>query len=609
MDRKLLKKNARKTLKKHYWLLTFVCAAVMVAGVEFTGSRSLLDSVDQNKAEETTQLAVPGSGNSASRVFIHLVEQRYEQAQETADEAMKEEMEKATSFLGRTRGVLAQAVNTMLSGKLSVQIAQALYGIFQSESIVSILLIGGAIAYYMLVWFFFLNLASIIMRRLFLEARMYERVPLIHGMYFRTVKRWTRTACTVFLEKLYLALWSLTIIGGFVKYFSYYLVDFIAAENPDIMPNEAICLSRRIMNDHKWEAFKLELSMLGWRVLSVLTGGFAGILWCNAYETGVKSEYYAYMRFLAKESGISGAEKLNDTWLFEKADRALIEQTYSDIEEQEEYLEKHDLPLSAKQRFWVENFSVWPGRIDEKRAYQNLMSRKYQVDKDKEVLEGRQYPMRMNSLWTLRIKNLGGDVFFMRTYTVWSLVLLFFGLSMFGWFWEVLLTLLERGIFVNRGTMYGPWLPIYGFGGVLCLVLLTRLRKNPPAAFAGSVLLCGFLEYMASWILELAYGNVWWSYNGYFLNLNGRICAEGLLVFGIGCSAVIYLLGPVADTVISRIPKKKAVTAGIVLLMLFGVDRVISTFTPNAGEGITDDDTLNTPAEADADDEFLSIVQ
>ena len=51
----------------------------------------------------------------------------------------------------------------------------------------------------------------------------------------------------MFLVSLYQMLWSLTIVGGVIKYFSYYLVPYIAAENPDISPREAINLSRRLM--------------------------------------------------------------------------------------------------------------------------------------------------------------------------------------------------------------------------------------------------------------------------------------------------------------------------------------------------------------------------
>ena len=56
------------------------------------------------------------------------------------------------------------------------------------------------------------------------------------------------------------------------------------------------------------------------------------------------------------------------------------------------------------------------------------------------------------------------------------------------------------------------------------------------------VVLCGVVEYFTSYYLEVTQGKKWWDYSGYFLNLNGRICAEGLLVFGVGGMAIVYAL-------------------------------------------------------------------
>ena len=50
-----------------------------------------------------------------------------------------------------------------------------------------------------------------------------------------------------------------------------------------------------------------------------------------------------------------------------------------------------------------------------------------------------------------------------KNYTLTSYILLFFAFSFIGWSWEVVLHLINDGVFVNRGTMYGPWLPIYGW--------------------------------------------------------------------------------------------------------------------------------------------------
>jgi Predicted membrane protein len=191
---------------------------------------------------------------------------------------------------------------------------------------------------------------------------------------------------------------------------------------------------------------------------------------------------------------------------------------------------------------------------------------------------------------------------FNRHYTIINLILMFFIFSFVGWCWEVSLHLVNDGVFVNRGTMYGPWLPIYGTGGVLTLVLLQKVRNNPPLTFVLTMIICGIVEYSSSWYLEKANGMRWWDYSGYLLNLNGRICLEGLLVFAIGGTIFIYIIAPLNDAVLNKIPKKGRIGALIVLLGLFGVDSAYSHFVPNSGKGITDYNTTGALLDYKFDD-------
>lgn len=173
-------------------------------------------------------------------------------------------------------------------------------------------------------------------------------------------------------------------------------------------------------------------------------------------------------------------------------------------------------------------------------------------------------------------------------YSIWSMVMIFFVMSVIGWLWEAVLLLISEGKFVNRGVLHGPWLPIYGFGSVLILILCSRLRKWPLLEFAVIIILCGCIEYGTSWYLEQAYdGMKWWDYSGYALNLNGRICAEGLLAFGIGGMLIVHFLAPMLDKWFRRIPKRIFVFVCLVLLLLFGADQIYSAKHPNTGEGIS----------------------
>ena len=119
-------------------------------------------------------------------------------------------------------------------------------------------------------------------------------------------------------------------------------------------------------------------------------------------------------------------------------------------------------------------------------------------------------------------------------------------------------------------------------------MVLNRFRRNPTLLFGTTVILCGFLEYMTSLVMEIATGGTkWWDYSGYYLNLNGRICAEGLLVFGIGGLAITYVLAPIIDNLLARVNEKRVIAVCSVLMVAFAVDAVYSQFHPNAGKGVT----------------------
>ena len=210
------------------------------------------------------------------------------------------------------------------------------------------------------------------------------------------------------------------------------------------------------------------------------------------------------------------------------------------------------------------------------------------IEAAENAIEAAAYPDRLSPNPIHRQSNHFERLHYMRHYSAGSLILMFFVFSFVGWLWEVSFHLYEDGMIINRGIMHGPWLPIYGFGGVLILTLLYRLRKSPTKEFAVSIVLCGVLEYFTSYFMELANGGIkWWDYSGYFLNLDGRICAEGLLVFGIGGFAIVYLIAPALDNLFRKMKPAAVIVICAILLSVFVCDQIYSLKYPNEGEGIT----------------------
>ena len=102
---------------------------------------------------------------------------------------------------------------------------------------------------------------------------------------------WINNVITLLLRDIFLAFWFfLFIIPGFVKRYSYRMVPFIIAENPQMSPTEAITRSRQMMDGQKWNIFVLDLSFLGWDFLTVITFGIAGIFWTQPYKFSTYAE-------------------------------------------------------------------------------------------------------------------------------------------------------------------------------------------------------------------------------------------------------------------------------------------------------------------------------
>ena len=418
---------------------------------------------------------------------------------------------------------------------------------------------------------------------------IYDRVTTQRFVFLLRVKKWLKASWIMFVKYVYYSLWCLTLVGIVVKHYSYFLVPYIVAENPDMTARQAITLSRKMMKGHKWQCFVFELSFLGWEVLGALTMGIFNILYTNPYQMASFTRYYAELRAEAIEKGIPGSELLYDTYLYEKAESYVIAAKYQDVikvmEQPEDTVEK----LTGWRGFLARNFGVLLLRREQERAYERHQADYVRVHSMIDDVQREAYPVRLYPIPEEERRKFVQSLNYMRHYSVWSLITIFLSMSVFGWLWEVGMHLVSYGEFVNRGALHGPWLPIYGTGAVLILTVLNRFRKNPALEFGTTIVLCGFLEYMTSLVMEVATGGTkWWDYSGYFLNLNGRICAEGLLVFGIGGLAIVYVIAPMIDDLVNRFNERKVMVICTVLMVFFLADAVYSQIHPNTGKGVTD---------------------
>ncbi len=164
-------------------------------------------------------------------------------------------------------------------------------------------------------------------------------------------------------------------------------------------------------------------------------------------------------------------------------------------------------------------------------------------------------------------------------------LLLFLFLSAAGWVWEVLLTACTTGVWVNRGLLRGPWLPVYGVGGVLMAAALGRLRRKWPAPLLGA-LTGGAVEYGTSLALELRFRQRWWDYAGLPGSLDGRVCLASLAGFALAGWAAAALT-PALTARIRCLEGRERTILCRGLCLLFALDWSWALLRPNTGAGIS----------------------
>lgn len=174
------------------------------------------------------------------------------------------------------------------------------------------------------------------------------------------------------------------------------------------------------------------------------------------------------------------------------------------------------------------------------------------------------------------------------------LIILFFIGSVIGWLLEMIAFKSSHNNFTwieiilsLRGVLHGPWVPIYGFGFVLLVLLGQKLKKRPAVFFLESVIVCGLLEYVTSYVLELIFHARWWDYSTKFLNLHGRIYVGGLLLFGIAGMIAVYILEPWMRSRILHIRPQIKVILVTFLVIAFCIDTFVALQSPNLGIGVS----------------------
>lgn len=136
---------------------------------------------------------------------------------------------------------------------------------------------------------------------------------------------------------------------------------------------------------------------------------------------------------------------------------------------------------------------------------------------------------------------------------IYKLLLIFMISAVVGFIYEEIFYYIDLGYLEKRGTSFGPWIPIYGFGGLMLYYTGLRFRKHPLAVFLLCSLLCGVLEYSVGWLLLAKFNMRLWDYNTEILNwgnINGFVCFRSVVIFGFAGMFLLYCIEPYVKKVI-----------------------------------------------------------
>lgn len=299
-NRKELKNKGREVVKKSYWSIVVVCFLIALLTGEY--GTSFIAKL-----------------NSSDDVIPYYTEN--EEIKDNSEEyrKIKEVQDKINSLpdtqIKIIEMVKANVDSVIKTQKYMIKVWDAIKSFNIHENKLGIEISLSAIAA-VLFTIFIVEPLIVAEKRFLIKVRKESTTKVSVLMEIFKKDCWGNIALTMFLRNIYNALWFLTIIGGFIKIYEYKMIPYILAENPQIKPKEAFKISKEMMKNNKWKTFVLELSFIGWNLLSILTFGLLNLLYANPYKATTMTELYANLKENSKNNNPELYNKLKENNIF-----------------------------------------------------------------------------------------------------------------------------------------------------------------------------------------------------------------------------------------------------------------------------------------------------
>ncbi len=274
-DRKELKAKGKAAFKANYWkcVLVALLLTLFAAGASTGASRSARTTLNENNYN----ISLTGQGSEVA-----------------VNDQTFENIGDAITAIGTAEGADAEQVAALADAVNAIQSdpdAQKAVGVMLA-ALGGVLIVIGIVG--SLLHLLVFNPLEVGCRGFFTRN---SESPAELSEISAGFHPYGRAVGAMFLRDLFLCLWSLLfIIPGLIKLYSYRMVPYILADDPTIGGKDAITLSRQMMNGHKWNTFVLDLSFIGWELLSILTVGLVGLFYVKPYEAATGAELYKALR-------------------------------------------------------------------------------------------------------------------------------------------------------------------------------------------------------------------------------------------------------------------------------------------------------------------------
>ena len=163
-------------------------------------------------------------------------------------------------------------------------------------------------------------------------------------------------------------------------------------------------------------------------------------------------------------------------------------------------------------------------------------------------------------------------------YSFVQILFMFFVFCNYGWAQESIIESLYHKRPINRGFLKGPYIPIYGIGGVSMLLLCLPFRTNGFAVYFVGMLSCTVLEYFVGWLMESLFHKQFWDYSMLRFTYKNRISLLSSLFWGLLSLFMVYVLYGIMDAIVNFASPVFMLSYDVAMGTAMAVDTVITIF-------------------------------